>query len=313
MSRKMRFILAALLAVMLIATVGCGSKANSSTSDKLKVVASVYPVYEFVRQVGGDKVEATMLVPAGAEPHDWEPKAKDLAQIKSAKLFFYHGAGLEPLDKILTKEVLGATLPVEVSKGITVIAEKDSDGHANDKSHNHNQESDAHMWLDPVYAQQEVETILGALIAADPANADYYKQNAERFKGQLAKINEDYQGVLSKVTRRDIVTSHAAFGYLAQRYQLRQVAIMGLSPDSEPTPEKMTEVVKFCRENNVNYIFFETIVSPKLAQTIAKETGTELLVLNPLESLTEDEVKQGKNYVTVMGENLKNLQKALGE
>lgn len=313
MSRQMRFILSALLAVVLIAIVGCGSKTNSSTSDKLKVVASVYPVYEFVRQVGGDKVEVTMLVPAGAEPHDWEPKAKDLAQIKSARLFFYHGAGLEPLEKILTKEVLGATVPVEVSKGVTVLSEKDNDDHANNKSHNHGHEIDAHMWLDPVYAQQEVETILAALVAADPTNGDYYKKNAERFKGQLAKIHEDYQGVLSKVARRDIVTSHAAFGYLAQRYQLRQVAIMGLSPDSEPTPEKMTEVVKFCRENNVKYIFFETIVSPKLAQTIAKETGAELLVLNPLESLTEDEVKQGKNYVTVMGENLKNLQKALNK
>jgi len=312
-----------LLAILLLA--GCGGnkekEAASNGNEKIKVVATVYPVYEFVKQVGGDKVDVVMLIPPGAEPHDWEPTAKDRTRIKDAKIFAYHGAGFEPIEKLLTKDVLGATVPVEVSKGVAKLTHPhEENAHKEDKNkqeseekkgHNHDQEGDSHMWLDPLAAEQEVNAILAALIAVDEKNAAYYTENAQKFTKQLVELDQEYKKVLSNTTRKDLITSHEAFGYLAARYGLNQVGIMGLSPDAEPTPDKMAEITKFCREHKVKYIFFETLASPKLAQTIAKETGADLLVLNPIENLTEEEMKQGKNYIAIMKENLVNLEKAL--
>lgn len=297
-----------LLILMSIGLAGCGSQSRpiQSSSDKIKVVTTIYPIYEFARQVGGDKVQVDMLIAPGAEPHDWEATAQDIVKIKSSKLFIYHGAGLEPVDKLLTKEVLGGVKTVEVSKGIILInhAENQNEGE-------HDHQVDVHTWLDPVLAQQELKVITKALCEVDPANREYYESNAELFVKELVQLDKDYQTTLANVKRRDIITSHTAFGYLANRYNLKQTGIMGLSPDTEPTPERMAQVVKFCRENQVKYIFFETLLSQKLAETIAKETGASLLVLNPLENLTEQEVKQGKNYIIIMRENLVNLEKAL--
>jgi len=313
MKRQWQMIVSGSIAlIIMIVLAGCGGQAKVVTPDsagKIKVVATVYPVYEFVKQVGGDKVDVVMLIPPGAEPHDWEPTAKDIARIKGATVFAYHGAGFEPIEKLLTKDVLGTTLPVEVSKGVPQLpVSHEAENQKNDK---HGHEGDSHMWLDPIAAQQEVNNIAQALSAADEKNAAYYKENAEKYNKQLAELDQQYKATLTTISRKDIITSHEAFGYLAARYGLHQVGIMGLSPDAEATPDKMAEITKFCREHNVKYIFFETLASPKLAQTIAKETGAELLVLNPAENLTEEEMKQGKNYLSIMKENLVNLEKAL--
>lgn len=321
MNRIQKHCLIGALVLILALTLGCGAKtgtpAQTAPPAKLKVVASVYPVYEFARQVGGDKIDLIQLVPPGAEPHDWEPTAKEIVAIRAARLFFYHGAGFETLDKILTPETLGATKAVAVSQGIPALKpdeDHDHDHGGNDKSaKTHDHHTDSHMWLDPLLAQKEVEAIAAALAAADPQNADYYRQNAAGYIRELAKLDQEYQTALAGLPRREIVTSHAAFGYLAARYGLKQLPIMGLSPDSEPTPEKMASVVKFCREHKVKYIFFETIVSPRLAETIARETGAGLLVLNPVENLTPEEAQQGKNYLGIMRDNLVNLKKALAQ
>lgn len=298
--------------VLALLASACGFRqpgaASTPAAAKLRVVASIYPVYEFARQVGGDRLELTLLVPPGAEPHDWEPTAREMVAIKSAKLFLYHGAGFENIDKLLTKEALGTTKAVAVSDGIPVIGDEEGNSHGEQAAH-----IDAHIWLDPEYAQREVANIAAALAAVDPANAGYYRQNAERYNRELAALDREYRRGLANLPRRTIVTSHAAFGYLAKRYGLRQLAIMGLSPDSEPTPEKMADIVRFCRKHDVKYIFFETIVNPRLAETIARETGAKLLVLNPVESLTDEEIKQGKDYLSIMRENLANLRQALGK
>ncbi len=319
MNRLQKHCLIGALTLILALTLGCGAKtrapAQTAPPAKLKVVASVYPVYEFARQVGGDKIDLTQLMPPGAEPHDWEPTAREIVAIRAARLFLYHGAGFETIDKLLTAETLGATKAVAVSQGIPLLKPADDDGHdhgSGDKNAKpHDTHTDSHMWLDPLLAQKEVEAIAAALAAADPQNADYYRQNAAGYIRELAKLDQEYQTALAGLPRREIVTSHAAFGYLAARYGLKQLPIMGLSPDSEPTPDKMASVVKFCREHQVKYIFFETLVSPRLAETIARETGASLLVLNPVENLTPEETQQGKNYLGIMRDNLTNLKKAL--
>lgn len=321
MFRKVYFLISILLIALLLAA-GCGNKVQSTPTpaagDKVKVIATIYPVYEFARQVGGDKVDIAMLIPPGAEPHDWEPTAKDLIKIKSAKVFLYNGAGLEPVDKLLHKDVLGNAVAVEVSKSIPLLKgideDHDHEGLKSDKEADaQHQQVDPHVWLDPEYAKVEVNNIAQALSQADPANSEFYRANAERYNAELAKLHGEFQSGLANIARRDIVTTHAAFQYLAKRYNLNQTPIMGMAPDAEPTPDKMASVVKFCRENKVTTIFFEALVSPKLAETIARETGAKLLVLNPIDGLTEEDLKQGKDYLSIMRQNLANLKQALGQ
>ena len=300
------------LVIFMITLAGCSPQSNSTqgTTGKIKVMTTIYPVYEFTSKVGGDKVDVSMLIAPGVEPHDWEPTAQDLIKIRSGKLFLYHGTGLEPIDKILKKDVIGETKTVEVSKGINALA-KSADNEEEEHEEHKESKLDPHIWLDPVYAQQEVNNIVEALIEMDPQNADYYKKNAQAYNKELAQLDQDYKTGLSNVAHKDIITSHSAFAYLAKRYNLQQVGIMGLSPDAEPTPDKMAKVIDFCREHNIKYIFFESLVSPKLSETIAKATGAKLLVLNPIESITNDQKSQGKDYISIMRENLANLQTAL--
>ncbi|GMA97542.1 metal ABC transporter substrate-binding protein [Pelosinus sp. IPA-1] len=311
---KKKWSIALILLVAVLSMAGCGGMKSAAPegAQKIKVVATMYPVYEFVKQVGGDKVDVVMLIPPGAEPHDWEPTAKDIIQIKDAKIFAYHGIGFEPVEKLLKKDVLGNAIPLEITKDVTKLPashedEEEEHGHSHGEDHKY----DPHTWLDPVSVQQEVNTIAQALASVDEKNAEVYKKNAETYNKKLADLDEKYKKTLSGMTNKEIVTSHKAFAYLANRYGFEQLGIMGISPDAEPTPDKMAKITEFCREHKVKYIFFETLTSPKLAQTIAKETGAQLLVLNPIESLTEQETKEGKDYIAIMNENLVNLEKAL--
>ncbi len=270
------------------------AKKSQPKSSKLSVVASFYPLADFAQQVGGDFVEVKNLTPAGAEPHDFEPTPQDLVAIQKAHVFIYNGASLEMwLDKVLP-DIQNKEVIVKASDGITL------------------HQQDPHIWMDPILASQEVENIKNGLIKADPAHTSAYEANAKKFQQKLADLDQSFQKGLSKCDRHQIVTSHNAFQYLAQRYHLDVLAISGLSPDSEPSAQKMAEVVQFTQKNNVRYIFFETLVSPKLAETIAKETGAQTIVFNPLEGLTSDEVAQGKNYLSVQQHNLESLKIALG-
>ena len=315
MSRRTVFII--MLVFLASAIAGCGMSTKPQDK-KLQVVASVYPVQEFVKAVGKDRVDVSLLVPPGTEPHDWEPTAKDLAKIKGSALLVYHGAGLEHwVGAVAKPELLGSAKAVEASKGITLLDAAESE---QEDEHGHNQGSDAqgakdpHVWLDPVLAQQEVKTILAALIEADPAHAGEYEANAAAYLKELQQLHDEYTAALQQTAKKELITSHAAFSYLAKRYQLQQVPVMGLSPDAEPTADKMAEIIRFCKAHQVKYIFFETLVSPKLAEVLSREAGASTLVLNPLEGLTVEEYKAGKSsYLTLMRENLQQLKKALAQ
>ncbi|MDU2066072.1 MAG: metal ABC transporter substrate-binding protein [Sporomusaceae bacterium] len=290
---------------------GCAVTGNSFGDKRIKVVASVYPVYEFAQAIGGDKINLSLLAPPGAEPHDWEPSAKDLVKIREAGLFLYQGNGFEPwVDKMLTQNKTTSSVAVshdiETLSGIGEDDEEDLDAAGKPVL-----TIDPHIWLDPVLAVQEANNICEALVSVDPANEAIYRKNLESLTLQLTALDQEYAQAVQKFERKDFVTTHAAFGYLAKRYGLHQVPLMGLAPDAEPTPEKLAQVSKFCREHKVKAVFFETLVSPKLANMLGKETGAAVLVLNPIEGLTEKETKAGNNYFSVMQENLKNLKVAL--
>jgi zinc transport system substrate-binding protein len=316
-----------LVAVVLLALAGCqdaskeAPKAQAPTkveAPRPLVVASFYPLYEFARQIAGDRADVVSLVPPGVEPHDWEPAPRDVARVEKATLFIYNGAGFDPGAERLAKTAASAGRPVaEATTGLPLLAadhgKDDGHGHGHGKAKAPATEAprDPHVWLDPMLAQAQVGIIRDALAKADPANAQHYAGRATTYTAKLAGLHEAYTKGLEKCARREIVVSHAAFTYLARRYKLVQVPVMGLAPQSEPSPAEVARVVRTVRRIKAKVIFFETLVSGRLADTLASEVGAKTMVLNPIEGLTPDEEKAGKDYTGLMEQNLQNLRAAL--
>ncbi|CCO08030.1 metal ABC transporter substrate-binding protein [Desulforamulus hydrothermalis] len=297
---------------------GCGLTARPTAGNqgKLKVYTAIYPLYDFARQIGGDRLMVKNIVPAGAEPHDWEPSPQDVAEISQADVLILSGTGVEPwADKVLSVidqnkvAVIYAGRHIDLSKGIQAAQEPHRQSQAN-HPHEHDQ-LDPHVWLDPLHAKTMVDNILAGLVKADEKNKDIYEANAQAYKKELEQLHQEFQRELAGAQIKEFITSHDAFGYLAKRYNLTQVPVRGLTAESEPSPADMAAVVKLAREKNIKHIFFETMVSPKVSQAIAAELGGQTLVLDPLESLSEQDMAKGKDYLAVMRENLQNLKIAL--
>jgi len=274
----------------------------TTQSSKLQITASFYPLYYFSQQIAGDKANVINITPAGAEPHDYEPTAQDIAQIENSKLLVLDGTGLEAWGNGI-KQNLDPKKTAILTVGEGLINQKVMENGQN--------VIDPHIWLSPPLVKQIVDKILASLSQIDPENASYYQTNAVALKTKLYDLDAQYKQGLANCAEKNIITSHAAFGYLATAYGLNQVSIAGLSPDAEPSPQQLADIVKFAKDNNVKYIFFESLVSPKLSDTIATEVGAKTLVLNPIEGLTNDEIAQGKTYFTEMQNNLTNLRIAL--
>ncbi|MCL5057738.1 MAG: metal ABC transporter substrate-binding protein [Actinobacteria bacterium] len=291
----------ALLIIMALFLAGCsGGPPGRSSGGKIRVCATTYPLYDFAKNIGGDRIEAFMLLPPGAEPHHWEPAPGDIIKISGSDVLVYNGAGLESwLENTLIQVDRNKTAVVDSSSGVDLIRGEDGE-----------QGQDPHIWLDPVNAQKMVDNILEGLVKADPANKDYYAANAREYKARLAELDGRYRAALSGAGIRQIVVSHDAFGYLARRYGLEQISARGLSADSEPSPARLAEIVELVREHHIKYIFYETLVSPKVSETIAEEAGVGTLVLNPVAGLSEEEMAGGEDYLKIMGENLENLKAA---
>lgn len=311
-----RFFVTVVLVALLVVAVGCTSTGSNTPaftagSGKLKVATSFYPMYEVTRLVGGDKVDVVNMVPAGTEPHDWEPTAKHMKTLNEAAVFVYNGLGMEHwVEKTLKNVENKSLLAVEASNGFDLLK---AEGHAQDDGHGHDEpgEFDPHVWLDPTGVAHQVAVVRDALVKADPANQSTYVVNASAYMEKLNSLDQEFKAALSGCATKEFFTSHSAFGYLARRYGLEQHGIMGLAPDAEPKPKEMAKIVEEAKAHNVKYIFFETLASDKVADAVAKEIGAQTLVLNPLEGLTDAEMKAGKSYLSVMRENLANLKTAL--
>lgn len=211
-------------------------------------------MYDFAKKIGGDKVEVINLVPAGTEPHDWEPSTKDLIEMEKSDIFIYNGAGMEQwVDDVLESLDTEELTSVEASKGIKLL--KDQDAHEHD--HEHNSENDPHVWLDPQNAKYEMNKIKKTLIKVDAENKDYYEANYKRYAKECDKLDTLYKEETSKLTKKELVVAHEAFGYLCHAYGLEQMGIEGLSADDEPDPKQMSEVIRFAKEHQVKTIFLK--------------------------------------------------------
>ncbi len=267
--------------------------APRADSGAFNVYTSFYPLYDFTKKIAGDKAEVINLQPVGVEPHDFEPSPQQVANLYQGRVLIYLGGMMDPwAGKINSQLQKEGVITLAAGEGLMV-------------------NNDPHIWLNPVLAKEIARRICDTLVAADAGNKGYYEQNLQALEQKLDTLDREYRQTLAGLPRKEIVTSHAAFAYLAQRYGLEQVAISGLSPQEEPSPQEMARLVTLCRDRGVKYIFFETLASPKLADTLARETGAGTMVLNPIGGLTPEEVKAGEDYFTLMEKNLANLKKAL--
>ncbi len=297
-----------------------GSSSAQGTDGKLNVVASFYPMEFLATRIGGEHVKVTDLTAAGVEPHDLELTAKQVGAVKKADAIVY----LKGLQPTVDKAVAGSDAKHKVDATAASPLEDHhlAEGHSEGDGHDHGDEGhggdghqhdeaagDPHIWLDPTRYAAVAKSVGAELAKADPAHAADYQKNTDELVGELTALDQEFQDGLKDARTRTFVTSHAAFGYLAEHYGLTQVAINGVDPESEPTPARLADVQKAAKENGVTTIFFETLVSPKLADTVAKDLGLKTAVLDPLEGVKDP---ANDSYLTVMKQNLTNLRAALG-
>lgn len=275
---------------------------GSNEPRKLLVVTSFYPLFFFSSQIASDSADVINITPSGVEPHDYDPTSQDYALMQRADLIVTNGK-IEPwASDIFDERVLTDVNLIRTANDFSLADYTDEDGVV---------AQDPHVWLSLNFAKKIVDRIAGELTKLDPSKTALFKENAERLKNELTTLDGEYRTGLALCARNNFITSHAAFGYIASEYNLHQVSIAGLSPDAEPSPKDLATVSEFAKVNNLKYIFFESLVSPKLSQTIAREIGAQTLILNPLEGLTEAEIASFQNYFTIMRSNLTNLRIAL--
>lgn len=274
-------------------------------ADRLRVVASFYPMAYFAQQLGGDDVEVTTLVPVGVEPHEWEPTPRDMVTLQTAKLLVLNGAGLEGwADRVVPSLPADGPVVVTATDGLPLLqggGEDDADAGA----------LDPHVWQDPYLAQLQVQRILEGLVRADPAREASYRSRARDLYQRLADLYYEELVQLTGCPRTSFVTSHNAFQYLAKRFQLRSIYIAGFSPNEEPSPARLAELTKLLKQENVRYVYFETLASAALAQTLAREVGAQTLPLNPIEGLLPEEIAAGEDYFSISRQNVRNLRLGL--
>ncbi|MGA1864770.1 MAG: metal ABC transporter solute-binding protein, Zn/Mn family [bacterium] len=294
---------------------------------RLEVVTSIFPLQEFARVVGGERVNAEILLPPGTEPHTWRPRPADIVNLSKADIFIYIGSGMEPWVEDLLKGVKSdLLLIIAASEGLDLIsaeesesdlpgkkADQNKDSHMKDISRHHHERMDPHIWLDFENDQKIIDKIVKVFSTLDPEGTAIYTENGKRYKKKLAELDRNYSNGLRNCERSEILMGgHATFSYIAKRYGLKQISLYGLSPDAEPKPREMAEIIDFAKSKGIKAVFVEKLINDRLARIIAKEIGADTLVLNPGPNLTVKESERGITFISIMEDNLKNLTKGLG-
>jgi zinc transport system substrate-binding protein len=309
----------ALAAVPALVLAACGGGDDDGGDEAggrgpaVRVVAGFYPLAEAATRVGGDRVEVTNLTPVGAEPHDLEIEPDDVDTLEDADVVLYLGQGFQPAVEEIAGRLDAAAL--DLLDGIALDeAEAGHEGEEGDEGGDGDDHDglDPHFWLDPQLFVDAVEQIEGALADASPGDAETFAANAQDYIADLTALDEEIEGQLTGCERDDMVVSHAAFHYLAERYGLEQVPVAGLSPEVEPDPDRIAELADLIEERDVTTVFYEDLVSPEVAETLAREARVDTAQLSPLEGLTDDQNVLGEDYTTIMRANAAALVDALG-
>lgn len=288
---------------------------SQGTQEKKTIYATFFPVADLTRRIVGDKMNVETIIQGNQEPHDFELKAQDMAKMTKADLFVYNGAGMEAFIPDLKKTVGADDKFLDLSQGVTLLKKDQTDddhdqGARGDHEHADPQNLDGvnpHTWLSIKNAMEALDTIYQKVSAIDPENASYYKENYDKSLAEFSALDKKFEETISSVPadKRYFVASHAAFNYLARDYGMKQVAVTGISPEDEPSAAQLATISDFVKKHSISTIFFEGKATPKVAETLARTTGTKTSTLYTMESLTEEEQNMG--YLQLMEKNLENL------
>jgi zinc transport system substrate-binding protein len=269
-----------------------GTTSLNTNQDKLEVYTSFYPIYDFVNKIGKDIIDVSTIVPPGIEPHDFEPTPKQIIELQNSDVIFINGAGFEKwIERIqgVNTVDLSSSLSIEKTEAVP----------------------DPHIWLDPLMVKNISAVILDTLIKIDSHNAKYYENNYVKLSSNLDKLNSDIVGNLTDCKLDDFIAFHDSFSYFAKRYGLTQHSIEGLAPEADVDPQRVSDTINLAKQLGVNVIFTEESIDPRLSNTIANEINGKVLVLNPIEVISQQELESGEEYFSKMYENLENLKVAL--
>ncbi|UFS69943.1 zinc ABC transporter substrate-binding protein [Geomonas sp. RF6] len=313
-----RTILVMILLILCIAcTVGCTKKeaaAPASGAKKLTVITTLFPLYDFTRQIAGDRADVVMLLPPGIEPHSFEPKPNDIVRLNKADVIIYTNEYMEPWAAKLVGTLSHDPAIIDSSIGVNFLKGDGGavDAHQHGAAPEHDGGVDPHIWLDFGNAQIMVDNIAKGLVAKDPANREYYQTHAAGLKEELRKLDDEYRSGLANCRKKIFLEGgHFAFGYLAARYHLTYKSAQALNPDAEPTPDKLAALVRLMKENRLHYVFTEELLSPATAEMIARETGAKVLTLNASHNISRDDLEKGVGFVPLMKKNLESLRLGL--
>lgn len=294
---------------LLFGLVACQTKdkAPAEQNGKKLVYTTFYPVYDLTKRIVGDKMNVKMLIKSNEEPHSFELKSSDMAALNKADLIVYNGANMEGFIKDVEAAVKNKEKFLNLSQGLTLLEAASDLASANHDAVN------PHTWLSVKNAMEQLDTICRKLSAIDPANKTYYEQNLQKSLKEFKALDDEFTKVLSGIKKKDkcFIVSHVAFNYLAHDYGLKQIAVTGISPEDEPTAAQLKKIADFVKEHGIKTILFEGKTTPKVAETLAKNTGTKTGTIYTLENLTEEEAKLG--YIELMRRNLRELEKVLSE
>jgi zinc transport system substrate-binding protein len=271
------------------------------TSGKLQVVTSFFPMYDFARNIGGEKVEASILVPLGVEVHDWEPKTDDVQKVISADIFVYSGLGVEPwIDSMKDAASSSQVVFIDASDGLDSELLTYAEGG-----------TDPHVWLDPVIAKHQVEKIMEGFKQVDPENTGFYDTSAKQYQAKLDTLDTEIRDTLAVYTRREFISFHEAFSYFAKRYNLVQTYLLPRGQE-EPSPSDIALVIETAKSKNIAVIYAEPLSDPSLAEEVAGQIPNgRVLILDPVEEIPLTDIEAGKDYLSIMRQNVQNLEEGL--
>ncbi|HZV80761.1 MAG TPA: zinc ABC transporter substrate-binding protein [Geobacteraceae bacterium] len=310
---KTYFFLLLTIMVTAILSCSCSRRGDTPADGRLRIVTTIFPLYDFVRAIGGESVSVQLLLPPGVEAHSFEPKPEDIVRVSKADLFVYTNAEMEPWGESLFRGVEGSTSPQRVEAGagaryLNVRTGGEADPHGHDSSRGR----DPHIWLDIANAKIMVDNIATAMCAKAPTKRELFMANAAAYKKRLDELENRFrEGLAVCRTREFIHGGHFAFAYLAERYKLSYLSAYGITADSEPSPRRMMELVRTIREHKLKAIFFEELLAPRVAETVAGETGAKLIRLHGIHNVSRQDLDSGVTYIGLMEENLANLRKGL--
>lgn len=308
--RKTTYTIIAILVILIVVGAFIGvylsTRPAPSAGATLKVLATFYPLFDFAQNVGGTKVNVSILVPETVDVHDFEPTPSSIAEVASADVLIYNGAGLEPwIEQIISASGNTNLTTIDTSQGIQLLP-------VSPQFQRGNETVDPHIWLDPVLAKRQVSNILQGLIQADPADSQYFTQNAQAYQAKLDDLDKQAINATTNTATRYFVTFHEAFAYFAKRYNVTQIPIAGPFQE-EPTPSDIQNVINAIHQYRLLYVGYESLENPAISQSISSQTNATLILMNPVEGLTAQEKAAGKDYISLMQENIARIGLALSQ